>query len=89
MDPLYGAFLGSTAPKNVSIVFLTDRGYADKMMCCSQQKRASRSVRSEEKHIDFDLSTGEDQDLNLNVTTVGVQDEAKLLSKKYAGAPSQ
>ena len=46
-------------------------------------------MRSEEKHIDFDLSTGEDQDLNFNVTTGGAQDEAKLLSKKYAGAPSQ
>ena len=52
------------------------------MMCWSRQKRASRSVRSEEKHIDFDLSTGEDQDLNFNVTTGGAQDEAKLLSKK-------
>ena len=58
-------------------------------MCLSRQKRASRSVRSEEKHIDFDLSTGEDQDLNFNVTTGGAQDEAKLLSKKYAGAPTQ
>ena len=50
-------------------------------------------MRSQEKHIDFDLSTGEDQDLNFNVTsrltTGGAQDEAKLLSKKYAGAPSQ
>ena len=61
------------------------RGYADKMICWSRQKRASRSVRSEEeKHIDFDLSTGEDQDLNFNVTTGGAQDEAELLSKKYA-----
>ena len=82
MDPLFGAFLGSTASKNVSIVFFDWRGYADKMMCQSRQKRASRSVRSEEKHIDFDLSTGEDQDLNFNVTTGGAQDEAKLLSKK-------
>ena len=40
-------------------------------------------------HIDFDLSNGEDQDLNFNVTTGGAQDEAKLLSKKCAGAPSQ
>ena len=39
-------------------------------------------MRSEEKHIDFDVSTGEDQDLNFNVTTGGGQDEAKLLSKK-------
>ena len=46
-------------------------------------------MRSEEKHIEFDLSRGEDQDLNFNVTTGGVQDEAKLLSKKYAGATSQ
>ena len=38
-------------------------------------------MRSEEKHIDFDLSTGEDQDLNFNATTGGAQDEAKLLSK--------
>ena len=38
-------------------------------------------MRSEEKHIDYDLSTGEDQDLNFNVTTGGAQDEAKLLSK--------
>ena len=60
------------------------RIYADKMMCWSRQKRASRSVRSEEKHIDLDLSTGEDQDLYFNVTTGGAQDEAKLLSKKYA-----
>ena len=63
------------------------------MMCWSRQKRASRRVRSEERHIDFDLSTGEvckDQDLiYFNVTTGGAQDEAKLLSKKYAGAPSQ
>ena len=49
--------------KNVSIVFLTDEDMLTKMMCWSRQKRASRSVRSEEKHIDFDLSTGEDQDL--------------------------
>ena len=50
-------------------------------------------MRSQEKHIDFDLSTGEDQDLSFNVTsrltTGGAQDEAKLLSKKYDGAPSQ
>ena len=38
-------------------------------------------MRSEEKHNDFDLSTGEDQDLNFNVTTGGAQDEVKLLSK--------
>ena len=39
-------------------------------------------MRSEEKHIDFDLSTDEDQDLiYFNVTTGGAQDEAKLLSK--------
>ena len=46
-------------------------------------------MRSEKKHIDFDLSTGKDQGLNFNVTTGGAQDEAKLLSKKYAAAPSQ
>ena len=63
MDPPFGAFLRSTASKNVSIVFLTDEDMLTKMMCWSRQKRASRSVRSEEKHIDFDLSTGEDQDL--------------------------
>ena len=39
-------------------------------------------MRSEEKHIDFDLSTGEEQDLNFNLKAGGAQDEAKLLSKK-------
>ena len=33
MDPLFGAFLGSTASKNVSIVFLTDEDMLTKMMC--------------------------------------------------------
>ena len=32
MDPLFGAFLGSTASKNVSIVFLTDEDMLTKMM---------------------------------------------------------
>ena len=83
MDPLFGAFLGSTASKNVSMVFLTDEDILTKM-CWSRQKRASRSLRSEEKHIDFDLSTGEEQDLNFNVTTGGAQDEAKVALEKVA-----
>ena len=51
----------------------------------TKKKKAFFSVRSEEKHIDFDLSTGEDQDLNFNLTTGSLpvdsdQDDAKLLS---------
>ena len=46
-------------------------------------------MRLEEKHIDFDLGTGEDQDLNFDVTTGRAQDEARLLSKNCTGTPSQ
>ena len=50
---------------------------------------STKSVRSEEKHIDFDLSTGEDQEVNFDVTTGRAHDEARLLSKKCAGSSSQ
>ena len=68
MDTLFGAFLGSTASKNVSIIFLTDEDMLTKWCAKVDKKKASRSVRSEEKHIDFDLSTGEDQDHSIQET---------------------
>ena len=59
------------------------------MLESTKKSFSKRAIRGKAYRLIFDLSRGEDQDLNLNVTTVGVQDEAKLLSKKYAGAPSQ
>ena len=57
------------------------------MLESTKKSFSKRAIRG--KACGFDLNTGEDQDLNFNVTTGGAQDEAKLLSKKSAGASSQ